>query len=113
LDGLGRGGEAAFGVGCAAERQEDGFVEGLAGADVGFDFGAGEELGVGEDGAVVAGVGEVEERGSFDVVEEGNGDNVDGRVWGFVRSDDGAGGKGGQRTGAVRGKPMLRVWSVG
>lgn len=31
---FGRGGEAAFGVGCAAEGEEDGLSEGLAGLDV-------------------------------------------------------------------------------
>ena len=79
-EGLGGGGEAAFGVGCAAEGEEEGLPGGLAGFDVGFDLRAGEELGAREDGAVVAGVGEVDERGRFDADEEGDGDDVHGGV---------------------------------
>ena len=82
-ESLGGGGESALSVGRAAEGEEEGLSEGLAGFDVGFDLRTGEELGAGEDGAVVAGVGEVDERGGFDADEEGDGDNVYGRVWLF------------------------------
>jgi len=75
-EGLRGGGEAAFGVGCAAEGEEESLPSRLAGFDVGFDLRAGEELGAREDSAVIAGVSEVDERRRFDANEEGDRDNV-------------------------------------
>ena len=84
----GGGGETAFGVGGAADGEEDGFtVGGLAVLDVLGQLGAIEGLGAGEDGTVVAGVGEIHGWLTALAVEgckEGKGDDVDVRVGAVV-----------------------------
>jgi len=88
--------EAALGVGSAAEGEEDGLSGGLACLDVSLDLGAAEQRGAWEGGgAAITGAREVEERRGFDAVEEGEGDDVDGRV------------------GAVGGQPLLGASLVG
>ena len=80
-NGGGSGREAAFGVGGTADGEEDGLaVGGLAGCDVLGHLGAVEGLGAGEDGAVVARVGEVHGWLAALAVEggeESEGDDVD------------------------------------
>ena len=46
-----------------------------------LDFGAAEELGAREEGAVIACVGEVDRGWVLDGGQEGQGDDVDGGVW--------------------------------
>ncbi len=80
-DGGGGGGEAAFGVGSAADGEEDGFGIGLlTGCYILRQLRAVECLRAGEYGAVVACVGKVHGRlapGAVEGCQEGQGDYVD------------------------------------
>lgn len=59
----------------------------------GLDLRAAEELGAGEDGAVVACVGKVDAGGVLDHVEKGKRDDVHGGVWGCVSTEGRGGGE--------------------
>lgn len=71
-DGGGLTGEAAFGVGCTANGEEDGLAEGLTDGDVFFYLRTAEEVCAFKGGAVVACIGEVDLWETIGAVDSGD-----------------------------------------